>query len=92
MPLVWARERDGEHNGKPCYEYTATCEDRTYHIVWAYDHGGTFGYTAVRKDDQGRTEYLSPRPGRAPHSITWCGSLTRCKAECEAIDVKAITR
>lgn len=81
MPLNWKRERDGEYNGRPCYEYTAVSGDRTYHIVWAYDHGGTFGYTAKRKNAEGQTEYLSKN-----HNIVWARTLTRCKGDCEKIE------
>lgn len=72
--LTYTRQRDGEHNGKPVYEYTAVSEDRTYHVVWAYDHGGMFGYTAIRKDAQGQTEYLTARNG-----IHWARTLKSCK-------------
>jgi hypothetical protein len=77
--LTWTRERDGEHFGKPIYEYTAKSADRTYHIVWASDYGGTFGYTA-RDATEG---YI-----HGGHSITWGGgrTLTRCKAACETIE------
>lgn len=79
MPLQWTREQDGEHNGRPCYEYHATAEGRTFHIVFAYDAG--FGYTAVRKDEQGRTEYL-----HRGYSVVWAKTLKRCKEQCEAIN------
>lgn len=89
VSLIWTRERDGEHNGKPCYEYRATCEDRTYHIVWACDRGGVFGFTAVRQDAQGYTEYLPLQEnGRAPFGITWLRTLKRCKSACEQIDAR----
>jgi hypothetical protein len=77
MSLIWTKERDGEHNGKPVYEYAATCEDRAYHIVWAYDAG--FGYTCVRKDAEGHNHYLG---------LTWGRTLKFCKAQCELIDAK----
>lgn len=84
--LVWTKTRDGEHNDKPRYEYHATSEDRTYHIVWAYDRGGTFGYTATRPNvADGCTEYLGPHE-RAPYSITWCRTLKFCKEQCELIE------
>jgi hypothetical protein len=85
MALIWKRERDGEHNGKPCYEYSAASEDREveFFIVWAYDRGGSFGFTAVRRDPKkpGTVEYLTERNG-----IQWSRTLTRCKAECEKIN------
>jgi len=76
MTLQWTRTRDGEHNGKPSYEYHATAEDRTFHIVWAYDRGGTFGYTA-----RGPGGYLTRE-----HGIVWARTLTRCKEQCEKIN------
>lgn len=76
MPLVWTRQRDGEHNGKPSYEYHATAHDRAYHIVWAYDHGGTFGYTARNAGG-----YITER-----HGIQWCRTLKNCKAACENLE------
>lgn len=85
MSLVWTRTPDSEHNGRPTYEYHATAHDRTYHIVWAYDHGGTFGYTA-RSESIPQT-YLHPTRDYAI-GITWCGSLKRCKAACEAIEAR----
>lgn len=86
MSLVWTRSVDGEKpNGKPAYEYAAAAEDREFHIVWALDHGGTFGFTAVRRDPTkpGTVEYLTPRYG-----ISWCRTLGRCKDECEKINTK----
>lgn len=84
MSLVWTRSQDGEHNGKPCYEYSATAEDREFCIVWAYDRGGSFGFTAVRRT-KGKpdSEYLTKRWG-----IQWCRTLKRCKAECERINTE----
>lgn len=79
--LTYTRARDGEHRGKPCYEYTAVSGDRTYHIVWASDHGGMFGYTAVRKNAAGQTEYLTERWG-----IVWARTLKRCKEAIEKIE------
>ncbi len=78
MPLIWTRERDGSHFGKPVYEYTAKSEDRTYHIVWASDHGGTFGYTARDAKD-----YI-----HGYYTISWGRTLTRCKAQCEKIEAR----
>jgi hypothetical protein len=78
MPLVWTRERDGEHYGKPCYEYHARSGDRVYHIVWAYDRGGTFGYTARDAKDYIHGNY----------TITWARTLKFCKAACEEIEGK----
>jgi hypothetical protein len=93
MPLTWTRTQDGEHNGKPCYEYHATCEDRRYHIVWAYDHGGQFGYTAARFNaHDGCTEYLAKPECRIPHGITWAKTLKRCKQACEVIDAAHLSR
>lgn len=79
MPtLTWTRKQDGEHNGRPCYDYDAVGKDGVrYNITWAYDHGGTFGYTAY---DAG---------GQQAHrgvSIQWAGTLGRCKDACEAIE------
>lgn len=74
--LVWRRERDGEHNGKPVYEYHANAGDRRYSIVWAYDRGGTFGYTA--RDGKG---YLTDR-----HGIHWGRTLKFCKSQCQTIE------
>lgn len=81
--LEWKRERDGEHNGKPCYEYHATGKDGAkYHIVWAYDHGGTFGYTAVASEgDETGNCYLTKR-----HGIHWARTLTACKFLCNEIE------
>lgn len=76
--LTWTRERDGQHNGKPCYEYHATSGTRVYHIVWAYDRGGTFGYTARDTNGEG---YLTKGYG-----IHWARTLTRCKSLCEEIE------
>ena len=78
MPLIWTRTRDGEHNGKPCYEYSATGADGTrYSIVWAYDRGGSFGYTAYSPVG----ERLSPGVG-----IVWARRLGFCKDACEKIE------
>ena len=74
--LIWSRSRDGEHYGKPCYEYTACAGDRKFNIVWAYDRGGSFGFTA-----RNETDYLTDRNG-----IVWSRTLSRCKAECEKIN------
>lgn len=79
MSLTWTRKRDGQHNGKPCYEYHATSGTRVYHIVWAYDRGGTFGYTA--RDTTG-VELTN----RTCSNIVWARTLTRCKAQCEQIE------
>jgi hypothetical protein len=76
--LVWTREQDGEHNGTPRYEYYATSGDRVYHIVWASDRGGMFGYTARDKDDYIHGNY----------TITWARTLRNCKAACEEIEGK----
>jgi hypothetical protein len=81
--LIWTREQDGEHNGKPCYEYFAASKDRQceYFVTWACDAG--FGFTAIRRDPAkpGTVEYLTARNG-----IQWAHTLTRCKAECEKIN------
>lgn len=74
--LVWKRVRDGYHNGRPVYDYHASSGDRRYHITWAYDHGGMFGYSAHGKDD-----YLTKR-----HGIIWARTLKFCKAACEEIE------
>ncbi len=78
--LIWTRTRDGDHFGKPCYEYTATVESRIYSIVWACDHGGTFGFTARTVSNIG-SNYLTKRNG-----IHWCRTLKNCKAECQKIE------
>lgn len=76
--LEWTRTRDGEHNGRPCYEYDAVGKDGVrYHITWAYDHGGQFGYSAY--DAAG--ERLSPC-----FPITWARRLGLCKDGCEKIE------
>lgn len=86
MTLVWTRVQDGEHNGKPCYDYHATCENRMYHITYSYDGG--FGFTARCND-----KYLPlPDGGRAPFGLTWLRTLTRCKAACEAIDKREMAK
>jgi hypothetical protein len=79
--LTWTREQDGTHYGRPVYEYRAVSEGRTYSIVWASDRGGTFGYTATRKDASDRTEYLTQR-----HGIHWARRLKHCKSQCEVIE------
>jgi hypothetical protein len=78
--LTWTRERDGEHpnTGRPLYEYKATGKDGTrYNIVYAYDKGGQFGYSAYDTDDN----RLSPG-----FPITWSRTLSFCKDECEKIE------
>jgi hypothetical protein len=35
--LEWRREQDGEHDGKPVYEYKAISDNRRYCIVWSCD-------------------------------------------------------
>ena len=83
--LVWARTRDDEYNGRPTYEYAACSEDRQveFFITWAYDRGGSFGFTAIRRDPEkpGTVEFLTERNG-----IQWSRTLTRCKATCEQIN------
>jgi hypothetical protein len=74
--LIWRRERDSEHNGRPTYEYLANVGDRRYSIVWAYDHGGTFGYSA----------YGAEGPLTKRHGIFWGRTLKFCKAACEEIE------
>lgn len=74
--LTWTRVPDGEHNGRPRYEYHATAHDRTYHIVWAYDRGGSFGYSARNKEG----------PLTERHGIVWAKTLVNCKAACEQIE------
>lgn len=86
--LKWRREQDGEHNGKPCYEYHATGGGgREYDICWSCDR--RFGYTAKRPGvgDEGRHQYLTERWG-----IHWAGTLRACKALCEEIEQKACMR
>jgi hypothetical protein len=78
--LEWTRTRDGWHNGRPTYAYTAFSDNRRYHIVWTYDHGGSFGYTAR---DQADHKYLTDRWG-----IVWARTLKNCKAACETIERK----
>lgn len=82
-PLEWTRVQDGYYGGKPVYEYTATSGDRKYHIVWAYDRGGTFGYSATRPDAKGDSTYLTDRWG-----IHWSRTLKFCKEACENIERK----
>ena len=83
MALIWKRERDGDYNDRPMYEYAACSEDRQveFFITRSYDAG--FGFTAVRRDPEkpGTVEYLTPRYG-----IQWARTLRRCKAECEKIN------
>jgi hypothetical protein len=83
VALVWTRSQDGEHNGRPTYEYHACADDREFFVTWAYDAG--FGFTAVRRDPKkpGTVEYLTPRYG-----IQWSRTLKRCKAECERINAE----
>jgi hypothetical protein len=78
MALAWTREQDGDHYGRPVYDYHAAGHggNRTYHIVWAIDAG--FGYTA--RNDAG---YLTDRWG-----IQWARTLKNCKAYCEEIERK----
>jgi hypothetical protein len=83
MTLTWTKKRDGEHNGRPVYEYKAVSGDREYNIVWAYDHGGTFGYSAVRRNGPGDAKYLTERYG-----IHWARTLKSCKFYCEQIEAK----
>jgi hypothetical protein len=78
MALQWTRTKDGDYNGKPVYEYRAKDNGAEFHIVWAYDGGGMFGYTA-RKGD----EYLTKQ-----HGIIWARTLKFCKAHCEVINNK----
>jgi hypothetical protein len=73
--LTWERIRDGEHNGRPCYEYKAQSGEREYHIVWAYDRGGSFGYTARNAEG-----YIDR------YGIVWARTLINCKAACEKIE------
>ena len=78
MSLTWIRTQDGNHNGRPVYDYDAIGVDGVkYSITWAYDHGGTFGYTA--RDPDGKQLH----PG---YIICWSGSLKRCKDACEKIE------
>jgi hypothetical protein len=84
MPLQWTRSRDGEHNGRPCYDYHATSGDRTYWITWAYDAG--FGISAYRRRPDGLNESLNERGG-----ITWCRSLKNCKARAEKLEAQNAT-
>jgi hypothetical protein len=78
MSLVWTRTPDGEHNGRPRYEYHASVGGRRYGIVWAYDHGGSFGYSAYGEDG----------PLTERHGIIWGRTLKFCKSACEAIEEK----
>jgi len=84
MPLIWTRERDGEHYGKPCYEYHATAEDRAYHIVWAID--AHFGISAYRRRPDGVNERLDYRSG-----IIWLRTLKACKARAERLETENAT-
>lgn len=82
--LLWTRFDDGHHNGRPTYEYVATSGTREYTICWAYDNGGTFGYSAVdqtTKEANDGSPYLTKS-----HGIIWAKTLKRCKAECQKIE------
>lgn len=85
MALVWTRTSDGDHNGRPVYEYEAREGDRKFSIVWACDRGGMFGYTAYRRKPDGHSECLKDRSG-----ITWGRTLKRCKEACEKINTAAM--
>lgn len=73
--LTWTREQDGEHNGKPCYDYHAELDSVRYHITWAYDNGGQFGVSAYH--DKGGRLTLS--------QIEWRRSRKNCFARAEEI-------
>jgi hypothetical protein len=77
--LVWKREQDDTHYGRPVYAYTATRGDREYHIMWATDAG--FGYSAIRRMPNGQSEYLTAR-----HGIYWARRLGICKDLCEKLE------
>jgi len=66
---------DGEHNGRPCYDYTATHGGLKFFITWASDAG--FGYSISFADGRGKPDW-------APRRIVWCRTLKFCKASCEA--------
>lgn len=70
----WIKRRDGEHNGRPRYEYTAIHDGIKYHIVWAIGVG--FGYS-ISFAEGGR------RPPGVHRTISWAGTLKRCKEACE---------
>lgn len=76
MTLVWTRTQDGEHNGRPYYDYHATAGDRAYWITYA-DNAG-FGISAYRRRPDGTNEDIGER-----HGIHWCRTLKNCKARAE---------
>lgn len=83
--LTWIRTRDGESpSGRPAYEYNATGKDGVaYKIVWAYDHGGQFGWTA--RDLEGNELTLTQNV-RHSHGIHWCRTLSACQDICNKIE------
>lgn len=71
--LTWTRTQDGDHNGKPCYDYNAELDGIKYHITWAYDAG--FGISAH-----------GPHGGLTRHSnLEWRRSRKNCFARAEQI-------
>lgn len=78
--LTWIRTQDGTHRGRPCYDYNACGKDGCrYSICWAYDNGGTFGYTAYDPFGKALTTHWGG-------GICWAGTLSRCKEACNAIE------
>ena len=75
MILNWKRIPDGEHNGRPVYEYEAVDNGIRYHIYWSTDSG--FGLSISYYDNRGDC------PPDASYGIAWARTLTRCKALAE---------
>lgn len=73
--LTWTRELDGEHNGRPMYQYRARVGAVRFSIVKSTDSG--FGLSVFNETTR---EYLTPR-----HGISWLFTLKRCKAEADKI-------
>ena len=93
MSLVWTRERDGEHNGKPVYEYEACAGNRKYRIVWAITVG--FGLSAYGRRPDGQNESLNRHDGHDGRGgiagyggIVWCRTLKHCKARAEKLETE----
>lgn len=80
MPLKWVRERDGQHNGRPMYDYSCTVGHVRFHICSTTDAG--FGLSIY---DHKAQKYL------LGHGICWFGTLGRCKEQAEKINAKLET-
>lgn len=74
MKLIWKRIPDGEHNGRPMYEYEAIDNGIRYHIYRSTDAG--FGLSISFAGGSGC-------PSDARHGIMWLRTLYRCKAFAE---------